>query len=99
MRGDGSGELMVTLELCRHPESRAREIERVEQYADELGFAGPELEIALDWIDKGVEEATADFDRFYGESLPALSEPSLREEYLQIRSGIASVRRNGCATA
>ena len=76
-------ELMVTLELCRHPESRAQ-VERVEEYASELGFAGPELEIARDWIDKGIEEATADFDRFYGENLPALSEPSLREAYLQL---------------
>jgi hypothetical protein len=76
-------ELMVTLELCRHPESAAQ-VERVEQYADALGFDGPELEITRDWIDDGVERATADFDRFYGEKLETLSEPSLREQYLTI---------------
>jgi hypothetical protein len=76
-------ELMVTLELCRHPESAAQ-VERVEQYAAALGFDGPELEIARDWIDEGIERATADFDRFYGENLEALSEPSLRAGYLTI---------------
>ena len=78
-------ELMVTLELCRHPESAAQ-VERVEQYALELGFDGPELEIARHWIDEGTERATADFDRFYGESLATLSEPSLREQYLRIET-------------
>ena len=65
------------------PESAAQ-VDRVEQYAAALGFDGPELEIARHWIDEGVERATADFDRFYGESLPALSEPSLRDDYLRI---------------
>ena len=49
-------ELMVTLEFCRHPETAAQ-VDRVEQYARELGFDGPELEIARDWIDEGVERA------------------------------------------
>jgi Coenzyme Q (ubiquinone) biosynthesis protein Coq4 len=78
-------ELMVTLELCRHPESSAQ-VERVEHYARELGFDGPELEIARHWIDDGVERATADFDRSYGENLETLSEPSLREDYLRIEN-------------
>ncbi len=78
-------ELMVTLEFCRHPESVAQ-VERVEQYARELGFNGPELEIARHWVDEGVERATADFDRFYGESLEMLSEPSLRDDYLRIEN-------------
>ena len=78
-------ELIVTLEFCRHPESAAQ-VDRVEQYARELGFDGPELEIARHWIDEGVERATADFDRFYGENLEMLSEPSLREAYLRIES-------------
>ena len=78
-------ELMVMLEFCRHPETAAQ-VERVEQYAHELGFDGPELEIARHWIDEGVERATADFERFYGENLETLSEPSLRERYLRIEN-------------
>ncbi|MEX2100853.1 MAG: Coq4 family protein [Acidimicrobiia bacterium] len=76
-------ELMVTLELCRHPESMAQ-VERIEQYAAAIGFDGPELEIARHWIQEGTARATEDFDRFYAENLEALSEPSLRDEYLRI---------------
>ncbi|MEX2100279.1 MAG: Coq4 family protein [Acidimicrobiia bacterium] len=78
-----SMELMVTLELCRHPES-AEQIDRVETYARALGASGPELEIFRSWIDEGTTRATADFDRFYGEKLEALSEPSLRHDYLRL---------------
>jgi Coenzyme Q (ubiquinone) biosynthesis protein Coq4 len=76
-------ELMVTLELCRHPQSPVQ-VDRTEQYSRSLGFDGPELAIARHWIDEGVERATADFDRFYAEKLPTLSEPSLRDDYLRI---------------
>ena len=74
---------MVTLEFCRHPQSAAQ-VERVEQYSRALGFNGPELEITRHWIDDGIERAAADFERFYGESLVRLSEPSLRDDYLRI---------------
>ena len=77
------GELIVMLELCRHPAS-AEQVARVERYTSELGWGRPDLEIVRHWIDDGVERATADFDRFYGESLGRLSEPSLREGYLTI---------------
>jgi hypothetical protein len=76
-------ELIVTLELCRHPESTAQ-VANVERYAHALGWDGPELEIARHWIDEGVEHATADFDRFYGEKLETLSEPSLRDRFLTL---------------
>jgi hypothetical protein len=76
-------ELMVTLELCRHPESAAQ-VERVEAYAHALGVSGPALEIIRTWIDEGTKAATADFDRFYGASLETLSEPTLRHDYLKI---------------
>jgi hypothetical protein len=76
-------ELIVTLEFCRHPQSSAQ-VARVEQYARELGFDGPELAIARSWVDEGLERATADFDRFYAEELPTLSEPSLRDDYLRL---------------
>jgi hypothetical protein len=78
-----SMELMVTLELCRHPESTAQ-IGRVETYARALGVNGPELEIFRIWIDEGTKRATEDYDRFYGEKLPTLSEPSLRNQYLTL---------------
>jgi len=77
------GELMVMLELCRHPESAAQ-VARVEEYAAALGWHGPDLEITRHWIDDGVERATADFDRFYEQSLETLSEPALRRHYLTI---------------
>ena len=76
-------DLMVTLELCRHPQSAAQ-VERVEGYARALGVSGPALEIIRAWIDEGTKAATADFDRFYGASLATLSEPTLRHDYLRI---------------
>ena len=45
--------------------------------APRSSFDGPELEIARDWIDEGVEHATADFDRFYARGPPGRS-PSRR---------------------
>jgi hypothetical protein len=75
--------MMVTLELCRHPLSAAQ-VESVERYATALGESGPGLAITRRWIDEGAERATADFDRFYGEKLPTLSEPALRSEYLTL---------------
>ena len=49
---------------------------------DALDVGGPHLDICRKWIDEGTERATEDFDRFYAEDLPTLSEPSLRDEYL-----------------
>jgi hypothetical protein len=74
---------MVTLEFCRHPQAAAQ-VDRVELYAVELGFHGPELTIARHWIDEGAARAAADFNRFYAAKLDALSEPSLRDRYLHI---------------
>jgi hypothetical protein len=77
-------ELMMLLELCRHPESRAQ-IERVEAYADALGPDGAEeRDVIRIWLDRGVQQATDDFDRYYGEQLGMLSEPSLRDRYLEL---------------
>jgi Coenzyme Q (ubiquinone) biosynthesis protein Coq4 len=77
-------ELMMLLELCRHPESRAQ-VERVEAYADALGADGAEeRHVIRTWLDEGVKRATDDFDRFYGEQLAMLSEPSLRDRYLEL---------------
>ena len=76
-------ELMVTLELCRHPESPAQ-IARVEDYARALDEMDASMVIARRWVDEGCARATEDFDRFYAERLPELSEPTLRNDYLRI---------------
>jgi hypothetical protein len=76
-------ELMVTVELCRHPESPAQ-IGRVEEYARALDETDSSMVIARRWVEEGRARATEDFDRFYAEKLPELSEPSLRDDYLRI---------------
>jgi hypothetical protein len=76
-------EMLVTLELCRHPQTRGQ-IEQVESYSAALGVDGPQLTIVRDWLDDGVEFATADYDRFYDSDLPQLSEPSLANRYLHL---------------
>ena len=76
-------ELMVVLELARHPQTPAQ-VTRVEEYAGAIGMGGPELEICRDWINVGAARAMEDFERFYAGSLSILSEPSLREKYLRI---------------
>lgn len=76
-------ELLVTLELCRHPQTPAQ-VARVEEFAAAMDVGGPHLQIVRDWIDDGAERATEDFDRFYAADLPTLSEPSLRDDYLRI---------------
>jgi ubiquinone biosynthesis protein Coq4 len=76
-------ELMVVLELARHPQTPAQ-VARVEEYAHAIEMGGPELEICRDWINEGAARAMDDFERFYADSLEILSEPSLRERYLRI---------------
>ena len=74
-------ELLVTLELCRHPQTESQ-IRRVESYAAAFEIDGQALEIVRRWIDAGAERATEDYDRFYAGDLPQLSEPDLRADYL-----------------
>jgi hypothetical protein len=76
-------ELMVVLELARHPQTPTQ-VARVEEYAHAIDMGGPELEICRVWIEEGAAQAMADFERFYADSLVFLSEPSLREKYLRI---------------
>ena len=49
-----------------------------------MDVGGPHLDICRTWINEGTERATEDFDRFYAEDLPTLSEPSLRDGYLRL---------------
>ena len=85
-------ELMVTLELCRHPESPAQ-IARVEEYAGALDEMDESMVIARRWVDEGCARATEDFDRFYAERLPELSEPTLRDDYLRIEEADLELAR------
>ena len=76
-------QLLVTLELCRHPQTETQ-IARVEEYAAAFAIAGPPLAIIRRWVDEGAERATEDYDRFYEADLAQLSEPSLRDQYLHL---------------
>jgi hypothetical protein len=73
-------ELMVLLEMCRHPLSEAQ-VARVEEYAAGLGESGPGLQIARDLVRENAGVAAADYARFLATQAEELAEPSLREKY------------------
>jgi hypothetical protein len=73
-------ELMVLLELCRHPLTDAQ-VDRVETYAAALGQSGPGLEMARTLVRDGAEEAMADYYRYLGDLGDEMTEPSLRQKY------------------
>ena len=70
-------ELLVLLELCRHPLSEAQ-VERVDEYAAALGESGPGLELARTLVREGAARALADYQRYTDEVMPDLAERSLR---------------------
>jgi hypothetical protein len=74
-------ELLVLLELCRHPLSDAQ-TQRVDAYAAALSESGPGLMIARALVHEGAEHAVADYLRYVDESRPDLSESSLRDQYV-----------------
>ena len=71
-------ELMVLLELSRHPleESHA---ERIEEYCHALGGDGPGMAIARDYVSQGAEAAVADWMRRFEEKAPEMMEPEMLE--------------------
>ncbi|MFM7617551.1 MAG: hypothetical protein ACKO72_08870 [Actinomycetes bacterium] len=69
-------EMLVALEVCRHPLTEAQ-VDRVEAYAAALGFAGPDLGMLRDLVDAGTERAAADFHRFLDTNLADRVEPGL----------------------
>ena len=73
-------ELMVLLELCRHPLTETQ-VDRVEAYADAIGQSGPGLAMARTLVRDGAEHAMADYYRFLGDLDREMTEPSLREQY------------------
>ena len=70
-------EMLVALEVCRHPMS-VSQVNRVEHYLAALGTTGPEVQILRDLVDKGTQVAADDFQRFLHANLDERSEPSLR---------------------
>jgi hypothetical protein len=74
-------ELMVLLELCRHPLGEAQ-VRRVDHYAAALGESGPGLVIARALVREGAEAAMADYFRCMSESAREMAEPTLRDTYL-----------------
>ncbi|HWF21778.1 MAG TPA: hypothetical protein VG226_06515 [Acidimicrobiales bacterium] len=76
-------EILMTLELCRHPQSE-NQVNRVEAYVSALGVNEVELEVIRESLEKGADEASKDLERFYGGILPEISEVSLRDNYLRL---------------
>ncbi|MFM8303046.1 MAG: hypothetical protein ACKOA9_01920 [Actinomycetota bacterium] len=70
-------EVLFTVEMCRHPLTRAQ-VDRAEEYAGALGVEGPDLEMLRDLATAGAAVAAADFARFFDAMIPARAEPSLR---------------------
>lgn len=71
-------ELMVMLELCRHPLEPAH-AERVEQYCRALGGDDAGIDIVRDYVSKGSDEALADWTRRFTEKAPEMMEPEMIE--------------------
>jgi hypothetical protein len=70
-------ELMVMLELCRHPLSDAQ-VTRVEEYAAALGETGPGLALARTLVSEGAAAAAADYFRFLAGMEQEFEESTLR---------------------
>lgn len=76
-------EILMTLELCRHPQSTLQ-VARVEEYVAALGIGGIEIETTREALEQGAEQTSADLERTYGEVLPEISEATLRDEYIRL---------------
>ncbi len=70
--------LMMTLELCRHPETESQ-VARVEEYAAAMAIGGEPLEVIRTWTREGAEQANADLQRFRDEKSPEEDEPTIKE--------------------
>ena len=69
-------EVVIALEVCRHPLTETQ-VARVEEYATALDLAGPDLAMLRDLVDAGTERAAADFHRFLDANLADRVEPGL----------------------
>ena len=70
-------ELMVMLELCRHPLSDAQ-VTRVQEHADALGETGVGLVVARTLVNEGAAAAAADYLRFLFGMQAEFEESTLR---------------------
>jgi hypothetical protein len=73
-------ELLVLVELCRHPSSE-EQVARVDEYCAALGESGPGMAIARDLVTVSKAAAAADFTRFLGDVSAPLLEPQLAARY------------------
>lgn len=71
-------EMMVMLELCRHPLELSHE-QRVEEYCFALGGDGPGMAIARELVSKGADAALEDFMRRFYEKATEMMEPAMIE--------------------
>jgi hypothetical protein len=71
-------ELMVLLELCRHPLEASHQ-QRVEDYCMALGEDGPGLALARTYVAEGAAAASDDFLRRFLEVAPEMMEPAMLE--------------------
>jgi len=78
-------ELVMVLELCRHPQSMAQ-VERAERCGAVLGVTGIAMETTRTALEQGSAVVAADLERIYGEILPEVSERSLRDRYLRLET-------------
>ena len=76
-------EMVMTLELCRHPQSAAQ-VDRAEELAAALGVTGIEIETTRNALERGTAAVAADLERAYGQILSEVSERSLRGRYLKL---------------
>ncbi len=76
-------EILMTLEMCRHPQSSSQ-VERVEEYVSALGISGIEIQTTREALERGAEETSTDLERCYGDILPEISECTLRDRYLRL---------------
>jgi hypothetical protein len=76
-------EILMTLELCRHPQSEAQ-VETVEEYVAALGVGDLEIQTTRETLERGADETSKDLERFYEAILPEISEVSLRDHYLHL---------------
>ena len=76
-------EMMMTLELCRHPMS-LEQADLAATYVAAMGIDNVEIETTRTAIVRGAEAAATDLERCYQQILPEISELSLRDRYLRL---------------
>ncbi len=75
-------ELLVLMELCRHPLTEAQ-VARVDEYATALDAGDEGIDAVRDLVRDGAEHATADFFRYVAGPDASQLEPSMAAKYAQ----------------